>query len=90
MWDPATGKLLRADATGHGGVRGLVFTRDGHALASANADGTTSVWGTDGKVLRTFPGLRGISTSVSFSRDGKVLIAGNTDKTILVWEVATK
>jgi WD40 repeat protein len=44
LWDPETGKLLRA-LTGHqSAVRSLGFTPDGRELASGSSDGTIVLW----------------------------------------------
>lgn len=73
----------------------IAISRDGKYLAAATGlrteeerDHPVVVWSTsDGSVLHTFHGHKGIVRSVCFSPDGSVLASGADDFTIRVWKV---
>ena len=65
-----------------------VFAPDGRTLATANTDGTVSLWETlSGKErlqMKTGP-----VAALTFSSDGKILVTGGTDGTIGFWDAGT-
>ncbi|MGC3971319.1 MAG: WD40 repeat domain-containing protein [Pirellulales bacterium] len=73
----------------------IAISRDGKYLAAATGlktdeerDHPVVVWNTsDGSVLHTFHGHKGIVRSVCFSPDGSRLASGSDDLTIRVWKV---
>ena len=44
LWDPRTGKRLRALKGHSGNVTSLAFSPDGGTLASSSGDGTVELW----------------------------------------------
>ncbi|NCR59131.1 MAG: protein kinase [Microcystis aeruginosa LL13-06] len=103
IWEVATGKELRTltghsdsvwsvvlrTLTGHS-VYSVVYSPNGHYLASGNGDKTIKIWEVaTGKHLRTLTGHYGEVYSVVYSPDGRYLASGSGDNTIKIWEVAT-
>jgi len=103
IWEVATGKELRTltghsdsvwsvvlrTLTGHS-VYSVVYSPNGHYLASGNGDKTIKIWEVaTGKHLRTLTGHYGEVYSVVYSPDGRYLASGSRDNTIKIWEVAT-
>jgi WD40 repeat protein len=73
----------------------VAFSRDGHTLASGNADGTVWLWNVAdpahprplGQPL-TIGSSGNIVYVVAFSPDGHTLASGNGDGTVRLWNVA--
>jgi WD40 repeat protein len=88
----------RKIAAGHATLKGshasqvlsVVFSRDGHRLASASADRTIKVWdAATGREIRTLAGHTGPVLSIAFSPDGKRLASDSMDRTVKLWDAAT-
>ncbi len=86
IWDALSGKEWRTLPTGGMGV---TFSPDGTRLATANNDGTATVWNVaTGKELQTLRGHTGRVFSVAFSPDGNRLVSGGEDTTVKIWNVS--
>jgi WD40 repeat protein len=64
------------------------FSRDGEILASANADGTLSVWSVRTGALReTLKGHSAAALAAVFSPDGRTLYTASDDGSVIVWDL---
>ena len=92
IWDPATGRQLRA-LTGHaGGVSAVAIAPDGSWLATAGGyDQTVWIWDpATGRQLRALTGHTGRVGAVAIAPDGSWLAtAGGYDQTVWIWDPAT-
>ncbi len=92
LWDVATGKNVRRWEAPEGCIANLVFSPNGHLLASgAIYESTVHLWDVaTGKKVRELEGLPHGVSSLAFAPDGKILAAGGygTDA-VYLWEVAS-
>ena len=68
---------------------GLLFSRDGETVVSANVDGTVTLW--DARTATPRETLRGHSRSVwwpALSPDGKTLYTSSSDATAIAWDLS--
>lgn len=86
MWPLAGGKPLWRLAGHAEGVTALVFSPDGHYLASGSSDKSIRLANADGQHLATLSGHTEGVTALTFSADGKYLASGSSDKTIRLWQ----
>src|SRR5262249_10039989 len=89
VWDAATGRLLRAQAT-PASLHRLAFSPDGSRIALAGADGSAVVRdaATGRTLLRWEPHPEAISC-MAYSPDGKRLATGSWDRTLKVLDAQT-
>ena len=73
------------------GVRTVVFSPDGHLLASGGRDNQILLWdATSGQATgQTLSGHTGWINALAFSPDGKTLASASEDHTLRLWDVAT-
>ncbi|NJM49196.1 MAG: hypothetical protein HC860_25985 [Alkalinema sp. RU_4_3] len=56
-------------------------------IATANLDGTVSLWNSQGKLMETLSGHSSRVNSVSFSPDGNSIVSASNDKIPRLWRV---
>jgi RNA polymerase sigma factor (sigma-70 family) len=90
LWEPATGKELRA-LEGHGSTVGCIgFSPNGRYLVSGSADHTVRLWDTaSGQEIRAFRGHEAEVLAVAVSPDGKLAASGALDHSVRLWDLAT-
>jgi WD40 repeat protein/serine/threonine protein kinase len=93
LWDPSTGRLVRAWGGGVGTVAALAFSPDGRVLASAHLEAEENVrlWDVaTGQPLATLSGQTGPARTVAFAPDGATLAAAGSDGAVRLWDVASR
>ena len=86
--EPAFRRSLGDPRLGHTNeVYSVVFSPDGHLLASSSEDNTIRLWdvGT-GQSLRTLTGHASAILHVAFSPDGHRLASCGADATVWLWD----
>jgi WD40 repeat protein len=92
LWDPATGRLIRAWAGGEGTVSSLAFAPDGRVLASGHLASRANVriWdAATGRLLKTLEGHTDRVRAVAFAPDGRFLASASSDGTVRLWDADT-
>jgi WD40 repeat protein/tetratricopeptide (TPR) repeat protein/tRNA A-37 threonylcarbamoyl transferase component Bud32 len=89
IWDVASGRRIRATATG-GPVLKVAFHPDGTAFATAGRDGAVRLWdAATGAELGTLTGHTERIEGLAFSPDGTLLASAAWDDTVRLWDMAT-
>ena len=79
---------LQGTLISYGTVNGLVFSRDGNVLASADFSGDLSLWSIEnGAHIISLKGHTNAVYSVAFSPDGTTLASGGEDGILRIWNV---
>jgi WD40 repeat protein len=96
LWDPITGKLLRAlpdqpvksSREVRRAFEGVAFSPNGQFLAVARWDGMVFVWDLAANHQRVLKGhAGGRATWVVFSPDNRHLASASLDKTVIIWDL---
>ncbi|MFF4276711.1 helix-turn-helix domain-containing protein [Streptomyces sp. NPDC001536] len=88
LWDPASGRKIRAFAVPDGAVRGMAFSPDGRTLA-ASSPAVVRMWDVaTGRTRRTFSNHPD-PQAVAFGSDGHTVAAASLNGRVRVWEVTT-
>jgi WD40 repeat protein len=96
LWDPVSGRELRAWKGAPVYIRRLEFAPDGQLLASTSYDSpdadnrqrAVELWDVaTGRKVRTFKGHTGMVTGVAFAPDGQTLASTSADQTVRLWDV---
>jgi WD40 repeat protein len=89
VWDLQTGKLKhQLKPEGAHRTAGLALSPDGETLATADVDGSVSLWDLAKEETRvTLKGHGGHVFCVAFSPDGRTLASGGDDGTMRFWPV---
>lgn len=97
LFQATTGKeILTLEQEGVVSLSPLVFSPDGHSLASGTFDYGTgehsvAVWETaTGKLRHNYAGHKDGVIALGWSPDGRLLASGSRDTTVLVWDVTGK
>jgi WD40 repeat protein len=85
LYDPSTGRMLRALQGSRDADRLVVFSPDGRWLAAPTANSSVTLWDTTtGERRFVLPGSRTVS-SLAFSPDGTRLVSAGSDGTVTLW-----
>ncbi|MEU6407055.1 hypothetical protein [Streptomyces sp. NPDC046985] len=89
LWDASTG-TLRTTLTHEGDDPVLLFSPDGHSLATGFSDGAgvVQLWDAATGRLRATLAEHTDASSLAFSHDGRTLAAGGYDGTVHIWDTA--
>jgi WD40 repeat protein len=92
IWDPHTGKFVRALVGHESYVYGLSWSPDGQYLASGGAfDASARIWNPKtGQLVRVLAGHKDYVSVVAFSGDGKTLaVGGGASGFVTFWDLNT-
>jgi WD40 repeat protein/serine/threonine protein kinase len=90
LWDPTTGKPVRAFDDHPDSVFHLAFSPDGRLMATGCVDGTVKVWDADGGAVRlTLPQRADKVLGVAFGPDARLLAVAIANRVVEVWDLRT-
>jgi WD40 repeat protein/DNA-binding SARP family transcriptional activator len=88
LLDLNSGKTTRLSGRATGSINAVSFSHDGRTLASADQDGTISVWNVRTHALReTLTGHSAAAQGVVFSPDGRTLYTAGFDGSVILWDL---
>jgi WD40 repeat protein len=88
LLDVDSGRTTPLSGRATGSINAVSFSRDGRTLASADQDGTISVWNARTHALRdTLRGHSAAAQSVVFSPDGRTLYSAGFDGSVILWDL---
>ncbi|MFE9141865.1 helix-turn-helix domain-containing protein [Streptomyces tubercidicus] len=89
LWDTSTGKARTTLLSHSADVKSVMFSPDGHTLATGEDNGRVRLWDTaTGKTHTTLAGSSD-TRSVAFSPDGRTLATGEDNGRVRLWDTAT-
>jgi WD40 repeat protein/DNA-binding SARP family transcriptional activator len=88
LLDLNTGTTTPLSGQASGSIDAMSFSRDGDVLASANNDGSVSIWGVRSGLRETLEGHSAAVEAAAFSPDGRTLYTASYDGSVIVWDVA--
>jgi WD40 repeat protein/transcriptional regulator with XRE-family HTH domain len=86
MWEEAGQTLHRAWQAHISGITALVFSQDGHMLASGGWDNTVKLWDVASGTLVWAGGPTGGINCMAFAPDGHLLVTGGNDTLVRFWD----
>ncbi len=90
LWNVVEGVHKKKLKKHKGWVKSVVFSPNGHLIASGSTDRTVCLWDSvSGSHKRTLAGHQAPINSVAFSPDSRLLASGSDDKTIRLWDVVS-
>src|SRR5262249_24490867 len=96
LWDPASGNLVRAWASGADEVYTVDWNRKGDVLVCAGRNGKLTLWkAADQTLLNVLPSPEWV-TRVRFSPDGSRLLSSGggqlpgSPRKVVIWSLASK
>ncbi|MBW4721564.1 nSTAND1 domain-containing NTPase [Saccharothrix obliqua] len=90
LWDPGT-RSRRAVLTERSVVNAVAFSPDNTVLATANQDGTTTLWDVPGgREVARVGGHTGDVLDVAFSPDGHTFVTAGADQRTIVRDLASR
>jgi WD40 repeat protein len=90
LWDVSVGKSAGRFVGHREAIDSIIFSADGHYLATGSADGTARLWHLEDRTERfVLPAHSDGVRKVAFLFDGKSLATAGADGTVKIWDVAT-
>jgi WD40 repeat protein/DNA-binding SARP family transcriptional activator len=88
LLDLDSGRTTALSGRATGSINAVSFSHDGRTLASADQDGTISVWKVRTRALReTLTGHSAAAQAVAFSPDGRTLYTAGFDGSVILWDL---
>jgi WD40 repeat protein/DNA-binding SARP family transcriptional activator len=88
LLDLDSGRTTTLSGRATGSINAVSFSHDGGTLASADEDGTISVWNVHTHALReTLAGHSAAAQAVVFSPDGRTLYTAGYDGSVILWDL---
>ncbi|WP_425475829.1 WD40 repeat domain-containing protein [Fischerella sp. JS2] len=68
-------------------MHSVIFSWDGHILASGSYDNTIKLWnGENWQLIQTLTGHTNGVNSIAFSPNSRIIASASDDKTIKIWQ----
>lgn len=90
LWDPRTGRIIRAVNQRMTEPGGLAWSPDGRRIACASYDRVWVYNATNCYCTAELKGHLGAVTAVAFSPDGHFIVSGGDDCTVRLWPVSAR